>query len=147
MDYSGLVWKRDMISPIGTAKILYENTPMIEMEGLYYSLIQPYYSAKNIPQSDSNKSVINLRDANEVGGITTLANGYHMYSYALNMSKIDPNGSVNYGRLSNASLVLTPTNSTVTDISSGGGPYRMFISAINHNVIRISGGTMGFPIS
>ena len=61
MDYSALIWKRDTISPIGTAKILYENTPMIEMEGLYYSLVQPYYHAKNIPQSDANRSVVVLR--------------------------------------------------------------------------------------
>ena len=70
-----------------------------------------------------------------------------MYSYSLNLGKIDPCGSVNYGRLNNASLVITPTKSTVTDISAGNGPYRLFIAAVNHNVIRISSGTLGFPIS
>ena len=145
-DNSSLTWDRDVTPIIGTAAIFYENTPKIQMEGLYYSLIQPYNHAKNTPQSDSNRSVIVLRDPNEVGGISTLAAGYHMYSYSLNIGKVDPLGSTNYGKLSNASLLLTPGRSTVNSIKSGKGPFRIFISAINHNVMRVKGGTLGFPI-
>ena len=145
-DYSGLRWISDITPIIGTASILYENTPKIQMEGTYYSLIQPYYHAKNIPQSDAGRSVIVLRDNNEVGGISPLASGYHMYSYSLNIGKIDPCGSTNYGNLNNTSLILTPGRSIVQAIADGFGPYRIYVSAINHNVIRISKGTLGFPI-
>lgn len=146
-DYSGFYWdERDNVDPVGTATILYENTPRIKMEGNYYSLIQPYYHAKNIPESGSSRNVIVHRNPNEIGGMAQLSLGYHMYSYALDINKIDPCGSVNYGKLTNASLVITPTKSTVNAIVNKFGPFRLFISAINHNVLRVSGGTLGFPV-
>ena len=145
-DHSSLRWERNITPLIGTAAILYENTPKLTMEATYYSLIQPYFHAKNIPQSDSSRNIIVLRDNNEVGGISTLASGYHMYSYSLNIGKVDPNGSTNYGVLSSASLVLTPGRDTVDKISKEFGPYRVYVSTINHNVLRISKGTLGFPI-
>ena len=76
-----------------------------------------------------------------------VSSGYHMYSYSLNTGKIDPCGSTNYGMLNNASLVLTPGRNTVNKITERNfGPYRIYISSINHNVLRISKGTLGFPI-
>ena len=69
-----------------------------------------------------------------------------MYSYSLKIGKIDPCGSTNYGNLNNASLILTPGRSIVQAIKDGFGPYRIYVSAISHNVIRISKGTLGFPI-
>ena len=116
------------------------------MERSFYSLLQPYYHARNIPESGSARNEIVLRNPNEIGGISQLSIGYHMYSYALDITKIDPCGSVNYGKLTNASLVITPTKSTVNAIVNGFGPFRVFISAVNHNVLRVSGGTLGFPI-
>ena len=146
-DYSGFHWDDvDNVDPVGTATILYENTPRIKMEGSFYSLLQPYYHARNIPESGSARNEIVLRNPNEIGGISQLSIGYHMYSYALDITKIDPCGSVNYGKLTNASLVITPTKSTVNAIVNGFGPFRVFISAVNHNVLRVSGGTLGFPI-
>ena len=67
-----------------------------------------------------------------------------MYSYALDVANVDPCGSTNYGKLTNVSLVFTPSSEAVSgkwiSIST------LYVTAVNHNVVRISGGALGFPV-
>ena len=145
-DRSGLVWNTTVADPIGSAKILYENDIRMNMEAMYYSLIQPYQHARNVPDSSAMRGIMSLANPNEVSGQPALSIGYHMYSYALSLKNTHPNGSTNFGELANASLVLRPSTSAVNNISKGQGPWRVFVGAINQNVLRISKGAMNFPI-
>ena len=65
-----------------------------------------------------------------------------MYSYALDVANVDPCGSTNYGKLTNVSFVFTPSSEAVT----AAGTYQLYVTAVNHNVVRISGGALGFPV-
>jgi hypothetical protein len=99
----------------------------------YYSLIQPYYHAPVIP----------------------LQTGYHMYSYSLDFICLDPMGSTNYGKLNNVSI--QPEASTGAQTGSAGTgsfgsgqdyaqTYTFITVVVNNNIIRISGGALGFPV-
>ena len=145
-DRAGLVWNTTVTDPIGSAKILYENDTRMNMEAMYYSLIQPYQHARNVPDSSAMKGIMSLPDPSEVSGQPALSVGYHMYSYALSLKNTHPNGSTNFGELANASLVLKPSTSAVNNLQKGQGPWRVFIGAINQNVLRINKGAMNFPI-
>ena len=145
-NFAGLMWYKQPTDPIGTAKILYENDVRMNMESLYYSLIQPYFHAKNIPDSSAMKSIMSISDPSQVSGESALSIGYHMYSYALKLSNIDPCGSTNYNELSNASIVFTPSTSAVNCYPMGYGPWRLFVSAVTQNVLRINNGAMEFPV-
>jgi len=120
--------------PINLTSLIYENTQrLFQMGSDYYSLVNPYYAAPNIPTST----------------------GYHLYSYSLDFYNIDPQGSTNYGKLTNVSIV--PEASAVAIAAANGvGPpfsgtdyvqtYTFVTTALNNNIIRISGGSLGFPV-
>ena len=146
-NFAGLLWDKQPTDPIGSAKIVYENDLRMNMESMYYSLIQPYYHADNIPDSSAMKGIISMSDPNEVGGEPALSVGYHMYSYALNLKNIDPCGGTNFANLNNVSLVFTPSHSAVECSKNNQGPWHVFVSAITQNIMRISNGAMEFPIS
>ena len=110
----------------------------------YFSLVNPWYHAPVIP----------------------LETGYHLYSYSLDFFAIDPMGSTNYGKLTNVSIVPQGSNDAVssqqnqaaagTGLFSGyilpvaplqgsvtpgyGARYCFITTAVNNNIIRISGG-------
>jgi hypothetical protein len=135
----------------------------------FYSLVEPYYKAPTIPDKT----------------------GYHMYSYSLDFFNLDPMGSTNYGKLTNVSLYVNPsqaaveyhldpncnnqtgavtanagfvyTSSCSTPLPTGAatGPtgdlqnnvrycekqnYEFVVTAVNNNIVRISGGALGFPV-
>ncbi|AAC24486.2 major capsid protein [Lymphocystis disease virus 1] len=120
--------------PIANVTLVYENSARLnEMGSEYYSLVQPYYFGGSIP----------------------IETGYHMYCYSLNMMDMDPMGSTNYGRLSNVSMKLKTSDKAVVNAGGGGGnmsgykdaqKFEFLTMAINHNVIRIKNGSMGFPV-
>jgi len=118
--------------PIATTSLLYENTTRLAgMSADYYSLVCPYYTAPTIPD------------------IT----GYHLYSYSLDFMCLDPLGSTNYGKLTNISLRHTASadcaNSAAAAVGTGqtlGNTFLFVASAVNNNIIRISGGALGFPV-
>ena len=149
-DYSGLFWKNasnvQANDPIGTSCILYENSVRMHMESKYYSLLQPYFHANNVPDTGSQSGGMYIRDPSEVSGQACLSSGYHMYSYALHCNNLDPCGSTNYNKLQNSTLVLTPSKTAVNSSSNGFGPWNIFISAVTYNTLRISGGSLGFPL-
>ena len=120
--------------PIDNTSLIYENTQRLQNMGSdYFSLVNPWYSAPVIP----------------------LETGYHSYSYSLDFFNIDPQGSTNYGKLTNVSIrpqtssamagakALSVANnvSTVSAIN-----YNFVTTCVNNNIIRISGGALGFPV-
>jgi hypothetical protein len=129
--------------PIENTSLIYENTTRLAQMGSdYYSLVNPFFHAPVIP----------------------IAVGYHTYSYSLDFISLDPMGSTNYGKLTNVSIVPTASAAAVSaanpTINSDylGTPttqadsnvikqkYSFIVTAVNNNIIRISGGALGFPV-
>ena len=131
--------------PIGETSLIYENTQRLAQMGSdYFSLVEPYYAAPVIP----------------------VVGGYHMYSYSLDFIALDPMGSTNYGKLTNVSIipsasvearyVAEPKNiisGALGEANPNGLPayqraqtFRFIVTAVNNNIIRISGGALGFPV-
>jgi hypothetical protein len=122
------------VDPIVTTSLTYENTQRLSAMGSdYYSLIQPWYSAPVIP----------------------LETGYHMYSYSLDFICLDPKGSTNFGKLTNVSIAPVASVGAVAGSAGTGAAgsgadfvqtYRFVVTVVNNNIIRISGGALGFPV-
>jgi len=125
--------------PILQTSLIYENTNRLAQMGSdYFALVNPYFHAPVIP----------------------LDTGFHMYSYSLDFICLDPMGSTNYGKLTNVSVV--PEASAAAVAAATGAPvgvppapvaganfaqlYEFIITAVNNNIIRISGGALGFPV-
>jgi hypothetical protein len=120
--------------PILSTTLIYENTQRLSQMGSdYFSLVQPYYQPSAVIPTET---------------------GYHMYSYSLDFIALDPMGSTNYGKLTNVSIVPYASDQCVAAangaIGTGGGnfknTYSFIVVAINNNVIRVSGGALGFPV-
>jgi hypothetical protein len=120
--------------PIAGTTLAYENTNrLVNMGSDYFSLIVPYYTAISIPRET----------------------GYHLLSYTLDLVNTNPMGSTNYGKLTNVSFQFT---ASADAIAATTGPfsatlgaasaqqYETIIVGVNMNIIRISGGALGFPI-
>lgn len=135
--------------PISTISLVYENTTRLTQLGAdYYSLVQPYYQpSATIPQDT----------------------GYHMYAYSLDFMCLDPKGSTNYGKLTNVSIIPTATPFSINAANGVFGTnfplsaglqaagytnsgtnfpqtYSFVVVGVNNNIIRISGGALGFPV-
>jgi hypothetical protein len=128
--------------PIITTSLYYENTQRLSNMGSdYFSLVQPWYKAVSIPKDT----------------------GYHMYSYTLDLVNCNPMGSTNYGKLSNVTFQFAPSlnaqtaGSTlgtvaapnVSQVANGAGVNQTFsfvLVVVNHNIVRVSGGALGFPV-
>lgn len=128
-----------MTDPIVQTSVIYENTNRLAQMGSdYFSLVNPWYHAPSIP----------------------LETGYHMYSYSLDFICLDPMGSTNYGKLTNVSInpeaSLDARSSAVGGFphtsaeSANGGDFvntwEFVVTAVNNNIIRVSGGALGFPV-
>jgi hypothetical protein len=122
------------VDPIVQTSLVYESTQRLAQMGSdYFSLVQPYYHAPVIP----------------------LNTGYHMYSYSLDFICLDPMGSTNYGKLTNVSILPEASAGSVAgsggDGIAGSGQdytqlYDFIVTAVNNNIIRVSGGALGFPV-
>lgn len=120
--------------PIEYTTLTYENTDRLTNMGSdYYSLVNPWYFAPTIPKDT----------------------GYHMYSYSLAFFDIDPLGSTNYGKLTNVSIAPKASNPSVVAAGGTGAvgsgadyaqKFEFIVLAVNSNIIRISGGALGFPV-
>ena len=126
----------DGTSPILRAELVYENTRRLGlMISDYYAKLQPYYHAPRVPCASASGEQPVFNSA-----------GMHMYSYSLDLASLDPMGSTNYGKLTNVEL-----NCEMTDVAAGGSDdgvhnYKLVVNAINNNIVRISGGALGFPV-
>jgi hypothetical protein len=117
----------EAVDPIVQTSIVYENTQRLAQMGSdYFSLVQPYYHAPVIP----------------------LNTGYHMYSYSLDFICLDPMGSTNFGKLTNVSILPEPSKDAIDASSStvNKQQYDFITTVVNNNIIRISGGALGFPV-
>ena len=126
------------VDPIQNTTLVYENTSRLGAMGSdYFSLVNPYYCAPNIPE----------------------VTGLHVYSYSLDFICLDPMGSTNYGKLTNVSIM--PQASTLAEAANqttgiagastadGVGfkqTYQFVLTAVDNNIIRVSGGALGFPV-
>ena len=119
---TGLIRGED---PIIRTSIIYENTNRLSSMGSdYYSLVQPYYHATTIPSET----------------------GYHMYSYALDVCGVDPTGSTNYGKLTNVTIRAEPSQAAKDAATSNNQTFEMVVTTVNNNIVRVSGGALGFPV-
>jgi hypothetical protein len=130
---TGLLDTRACQDPIVETSLIYENTNRLTSMGSdYFSLVNPWYHAPSIP----------------------LEAGYHMYSYSLDFFSLDPMGSTNYGKLTNvsiqpvASVDAIKLASAIVDplLGQSDQKYEFVVTAVNNNVVRISGGALGFPV-
>lgn len=115
--------------PIATTSLLYEGTYRLwEMGSDYFSLVQPFYHFDVIPDET----------------------GFHVYSYAVHPTALDPSASTNHGKLTNVSLQISPSTSAVTASTGpvGGEPqtFAFHVKALNSNLVRVSGGALGLPV-
>jgi len=123
--------------PISQTSLVYENTARLSQMGSdYFSLVNPWYHAPSVPDRT----------------------GYHCYSYSLDFFCLDPMGSTNYGKLTNVSIRPEASNAaqaSVTPSGSVGGitnpngfanSYDFIVTVVNNNIIRVSGGALGFPV-
>jgi hypothetical protein len=118
--------------PILQTSLIYENTNRLAQMGSdYFSLINPFLHAPTIPSET----------------------GYHSYSYSLDFICLDPMGSTNYGKLTNVSVVPEASQAAISAASGDGGSgadfnqtFEFIVTAVNNNIIRISGGALGFPV-
>jgi len=124
--------------PVDNTSLIYENTQRLQNMGSdYFSLVNPWYSAPVIP----------------------LETGYHSYSYSLDFYNIDPMGSTNYGKLTNVSIVpfssaaqnnswylTNPSGAAAGPLAAVSTKYDFVTTCVNNNIIRISGGALGFPV-
>ena len=122
------------VDPIMSTSLIYENTQRLASMGSdYFSLVNPWYHAPVIPTET----------------------GYHMYSYSLDFISLDPMASTNYGKLTNVSIA--PEVSEGAKLSAAGTAgansganypqkFEFIVTCVNNNIIRISGGALGFPV-
>lgn len=122
------------LDPISETSLFYESTARLSQMGSdYFSLVNPYFHAPVIPS----------------------VTGYHMYSYSLDFICLDPMGSTNYGKLTNVSIAPVASDQAVLSAAGGGADdsgyefaqtFQFVLTAVNNNIIRISGGALGFPV-
>ena len=144
--YGGDYQTFNVNDPISKISLIYENTNRLgQISSDYYSLVNPYYNAPTIPNQGSTvyyKSYF------------TSYIGYHMYSYTLDLISLDPMGSTNFGKLTNVSVILEASSAAEAAAAAStpdptfliGQTFESLIVAVNNNIIRISGGALGFPV-
>lgn len=130
----GSVLVPGQLDPIAVTSLVYENTQRLSQMGSdYFSLVNPWYHAPSIPERV----------------------GYHCYSYSLDFYALDPMGSTNYGKLTNVSILPQATDActkyasgaqNAAATSSTKSTYQFITTAVNNNIIRVSGGALGFPV-
>lgn len=122
-------------NPITFTSLLYENTARLDrMPTDYFTQVEPFYKWAS----------------------AAVYRGYQTYSYAQKPLSVDPTGSTNYSKLT-VSMEFTfnvPRNPQPGDDGFGeeGSPspfnrnrFSIKIRGLNMNIVRISGGALGFP--
>jgi hypothetical protein len=116
----------EYVSPIDSVTMLYENTTRLgSVPSNYFTQISPFYHAETIPVEEP---------------------GIHMYSYSLDIGSLDPMGSTNFGRLTNVTMVPVSLSTDIMQGHNNLDTWQFLVTAVVHNIARISGGAFGFPI-
>jgi len=120
-------------SPVNTLNLNYESTTRLsQMTWDYFTQIIPYYNCPKMPS--------------EIG--------YGIYSYALNIGSLDPNGSTNFSKIGTVQIQPTPSDSMVVAANGTGAAtsgldfaqkFEWHTIACSYTVIRISNGQLTFP--
>lgn len=120
-------------APVDNITLNYESTTRLsEMGWDYFSYINPYNCAKVIPR--------------EIG--------YGLYSYALDLGRIDPNGSTNFSKIQGIAVQPKPSTQAIAAAGGAGAAgtgydfqqtYQWINLAWNYTVIRIGDGQLTFP--
>lgn len=109
------------VDPILQTTLTYENTDRLhEIGSDYFSFVNPFYHWTRIPTET----------------------GYHSYAYSMCPEDLDPQGSTNYGKLTNVTMTIEPTTEAVQNAHK----YDFVVRARNNNIVRVSGGALGFPV-
>ena len=76
---------------------------------------------------------------------TGIPNQYNfVHSFCLDMSKIQPSGSLNFSRIDSARLVSSDDTFTTTNTNNYLSPsYNQFIYGVNYNILKIENGMGG----
>jgi len=105
------------VNPTASAKLqLNGHDRFAERKGTYFNQVQPYQHHTRIPSSL----------------------GVNVYSFALKPEEHQPSGTCNFSRIDNATLNLTQTSSTASDLH---------VFAVNYNVLRVMSGMGGLAYS
>ena len=152
-------------SPFESVSLLYENTcRLANMPADYYQLVNPYYTAPVAPgmvapytatpyYTTGNRNVAD--QTMDKCGVEKEGNiGLYLYSYSLDFISLDPMGSTNYGKLTHVTLQLKHSKSAREasqyslngDTKQSDDTYGLFVHVINNNILRVSGGQLGFPV-
>jgi len=71
---------------------------------------------------------------------------------------MDPTASTNFGKLTNVSLQLTPSQDAIEANTAPSGiqppsavtypqqQFQVYIRGLNFNIVRVSGGALGLPV-
>ena len=134
------------VDPISNTTIRYDSVERItNFPSDFFSLVMPYYHAPVVPY----------------------LTGYHYYPYSIYLTSVDPMCSTNYTKLNNiflnftnsaqcnTSLLIVPSNysaGTPTAANAEAGTpvaqqFHALCVAYNHIIIRVSGGTVSFPLA
>jgi hypothetical protein len=138
------------LDPMAFSTLTYENSVRFANESDYFSLIQPFFFSKAIPDET----------------------GYHMYTYALKPWACNgASGSTNYSKLANVAISHGMSKAGIQASLSGanGNPlyttggiiqypnsqgeledlpqkFQHVLHGFNHNIIRIANGSLGHPV-
>ena len=124
----------DNVDPIARAVLTYENVERINIHSDYYSLVAPYYTAEAIPESP----------------------GLHVLPYCNRLAATQPNGSTNFARLASVTLAVEASERAVkvdttrdqarNSSAATRNTFEVDITAISLSILRMSAGTVGFPV-
>jgi hypothetical protein len=118
---------RGASDPIDHASLVYGyGTVRLDQDAQYLSCIAPWYHAERIPE-----------------GI-----GYHMYSYALSLNDVNPNGSTNFNRIADPKLRWSESDSLRTSTQDVDYPqtYESVLTSIGYKYIKYSAGYIKLEI-
>ena len=108
-----------------------------ERNGSYFTLVQPYQHHTNVPINKVHSYYFGSGNEDYNMKTYSINKSIHVYSFGLNPESHQPSGTCNFSRIDNATLHITP-NETTSEI---------YIYAINYNVLRIMGGMAGLAYS
>lgn len=108
----------DSLNPVSSVKLqLNGHERFAERPGSYFSTVQPFQHHTRIPQMKWDG----------------------MYSFAISPEEHQPSGALNMSRIDTGRLVLT--------MKSNSDKYKLYVYAVNYNVLRILSGMGGLAFS
>jgi hypothetical protein len=146
-----------MVDPIESASLVYENTERLSNMGQdYYSYVNPYYTAVHVPAVNGYHCYSYSLDFNSLDpmGSTNYGKLTHV-SIRPKASALAIAANTNKTASDITDLTLPMGGDNAADKSVGGAngsgvniqqKYQFILNCVNHNIVRVSGGTLGFPV-